>query len=115
MYDLIEINGESYAIRFGMNALRMYCQEQNVGLNQITELGNNMGLDEACCLILCGLRDGARKAKKSCDLTVDDIADALDTDIELLEKAMKLFGNSFNVQNSTKGNAKGAAKGSKKK
>ena len=38
MYDLIEINGESYAIRFGMNALRMYCQEQNVGLNQITEL-----------------------------------------------------------------------------
>ena len=86
---------------------------QNVSLNEISNLGNNMSLDEACALILCGLKDGARKAKKEINLTVDDIADALDDDMGLLEKCMELFTESFSPK--TKGNSKGGSKALKKK
>lgn len=95
--NVIEIDKKIVPIRFGMNALRLFCKDQNIKLNELSRLGNDIGLDEACSLILCGLKDGARKNKTSIDLTVDDIADALDEDFTILEKAMEIFANSFNT------------------
>ena len=113
MFEVIKIGDKTLPIRFGMNALRLYCKEQNVSLNEISKLGSNISLDEACCLILCGLKDGARKAKKEINFTIDDVADALDDDFSLLEKAMEIFAESFNTK--TEGNSKEAAKRLKKK
>ena len=113
MYELIEINGEARPLRFGMNALRLFCRDQKISLSEISTLGQDMSLDSACSLILCGLKDGARKAGKNCPLTVDDIADALDEDFSLLEKAMGIFSESFNTIN--EGNVQGPKCPKKKK
>ena len=111
--EIIEINKELYPIRFGMNALRMFCKEQKIPLTGLADLANEISLDEACMLILCGLRDGARKQNQVCKLSIEDIADALDDDMELITKAMGIFADSFNTKE--KGNEKEETKSLKKK
>ena len=59
MYEVVILNGKDYSIRFGMNALRMYCKQTNKSLNDLEKLGQDMGLDDACQLILAGLTDGS--------------------------------------------------------
>ena len=113
MYELIEIEGKQLPIRFGMNALRLFCKEANVGLNEFVALANNLDLDKACILILCGLQDGARKAGKECSYKVDDIADILDEDFSVLETAMGHLQNTFDTPAS--GNLKGGKAAPKKK
>ena len=105
MYELIEIEGKQMPIRFGMNALRLFCKQTNTGLNEFATLANNLDLDKACILILCGLQDGARKAGKECSYKVDDIADILDDDFSILETAMDYLRKSFDAPDS--GNSKG--------
>lgn len=111
--EILEINNTLYPIRFGMNALRMFCKEQKIPLTGLADLANDISLDEACMLILCGLRDGARKQGQICSLTIDDIADALDNDMDLITKAMTLFADSFNTKD--KGNENEETKSLKKK
>ena len=43
-----------------------------------------MSLDDACQLVLAGLKDGARVSGKECSLNVDDVADLLDDDFDAL-------------------------------
>lgn len=113
MYEFIDLNGKAYPIRFGMNALRIFCRETNTSLNDLSKLGQDMSIDDACQLMLAGFIDGARKAKVECSLTTEDIADALDEDFEILTKAMGIFSNSFNPENT--GNLQGSNKTPKKK
>jgi hypothetical protein len=112
MYEIVIINGKDYACRFGMNSLRLYCKETNINLTDLDKLGENMTLDDACYLIKAGLTDGARKAGKEFDLTVEDIADMLDEDMDALQKVMEVFTNQFTAK---AGGDEGNAPGSKKK
>ena len=113
MYELIEINKQQLPIRFGMNALRLFCKETKTSLNEFATLANDLDLDKACILILCGLKDGARKSGQPCALTVDDIADILDDDFGILETAMGYLRDSFDTPAS--GNSKGGKSTPKKK
>lgn len=113
MYEVIEINGNVYPIRFGMNALRRYTKKQGLSLDALSKLGQSISLDDACVLVYCGIEDGCRKSKQDFKLSVDDIADALDDDFTILEKAMKVFQESFNPKNT--GNGKGGQKATSKK
>jgi hypothetical protein len=113
MYELIEIEGKQLPIRFGMNALRLFCKETKTSLNEFASLANDLDLDKACVLILCGLKDGARKAGKECSYKVDDIADILDDDFGILETAMGYLRDSFDTPAS--GNSKGDKPVPKKK
>ena len=113
MYEFIELGGKQYPIRFGMNALRLFCKETKTSLAEFEKMVSNLGLDHACLLILCGLKDGARKAGQQCELVVEDIADFLDEDFSILEKAMEFLTESFNTK--FEGNVKGGKKKAPKK
>ena len=113
MYEFIELGGKQYPIRFGMNAIRLFCKETNTTLSQFDNITNDMSLDHACILVLCGLQDGARKAGQPCELVVEDIADFLDEDFNTLTKAMEILTESFNTKE--RGNLEGGKKKAPKK
>ena len=115
MFEVVILNKKDYSIRFGMNALRMYCKQTNKSLADLEKLGNDMSLDDACQLILAGLRDGARVAGKDFDLSVEDIADILDDDFEALQKCLNVFSEQFSAKYNTEGNEKREKKTPQKK
>ena len=113
MYELITINNKEIPIFFGMNALRLFCKATNKSLNDLSSLGSNMSLDDSCELIKAGLIDGHRKAGKDFKMTIEDIADLLDDDMDLLARAMDIFSSQFTTEG--KGNEKGNTLPRKKK
>ena len=116
MFEIVIINGTDYPVRFGMNALRLFCKETNRKLTDLDKLGQDLSLDDACFLIKAGLTDGARKAGKEFSLSVDDIADILDDDFDALQKVMDVFSEQFSAKESQKvGNEKGSKKKAPKK
>ena len=92
-YSFIEINENKYPIKFGFNALRKYSRISNTSLQDLDKLGVNMTLDNALTLIFCGIEDGYRAAKQKCELTIDDLADLIDTDFNVIGEAMKILTN----------------------
>tara|TARA_R100000963_G_C4626063_1_gene92283 strand:+ start:415 stop:789 length:375 start_codon:yes stop_codon:yes gene_type:complete len=114
MFEVVILNKKDYPIRFGMNALRIYCKQTNKSLTDLEKLGQDMSLDDACQLILAGLRDGARVAGKDFSLNVEDMADLLDDDFEALQKCLNVFSEQFSAKYNTEGNDKREKKTSKK-
>ena len=81
-YTFIEINKEKLPIKFGFNALRKYSSKTNTSLQDLDKLGVDMTLDGALNLIYCGIEDGHRAAKQEFKLTIDDLADLIDNDLD---------------------------------
>ena len=71
-----------------MNALRLYCKATDKTLNDLSKLGQGMTLEDSIQLIGAGLQDGHRKAGKEYKLTIEDIADFLDDDMNINESKM---------------------------
>ena len=90
-YTFIEINENKHPIKFGFNALRKYSKISNTNLQDLDKLGVNMTLDNALTLIYCGIEDGFRASKQECELTIDDLADLIDTDFGAIGKAMEIL------------------------
>lgn len=109
MYQLITINGKELPIRFGMNALRIFGKNTNTSLNDMQNLGADMKLDDSIHLIKAGLEDGHRKAGKPFSITVEDISDWMDDDMDLIVRAMDIFNAQYEVE------PVGKSKGGKKK
>ena len=114
MFEVVILNGKDYSIRYGMNALRMYCKQTNKSLTDLEKLGQDMSLDDACQLILAGLRDGARVAGKDFSLSVEDMADILDEDFDALQKCLNVFSEQFTAKYNKEVNEKREKKTSKK-
>ena len=114
MYEIVVINKNDYPVRFGMNSLRNYTKATNRSLQDLDKLGDGMSLDDACQLVLAGLKDGARVSGKECSLNVDDVADLLDDDFDALNRVLEVFANQFSAKFGTEGNEK-APKGAKQK
>lgn len=116
MYEIVILNGKDYPVRFGMNALRVFCKETGRNLQDLDKFGKDMSLDDACFLIKAGLQDGSRKAGTEFDLGVEEIADLLDDDFDALQKVLDVFSNQFAAKSGgTEGNAKGSKKKAPKK
>lgn len=115
MYELITINNKEIPIRFGMNSLRNFCKATNKSLNDLSNLGADMSLDDSVQLIKAGLDDGGRKAGVNSNFTIEDISDFLDDDMDLLARAMDIFSSQFNTEEKEKGNAKGTTLPKKKR
>ena len=114
MYEIVVINGKDYPVRFGMNSLRNFTKATGRSLQDLDKLGDGMSLDDACQLVLAGLKDGARVSGKECSLNVDDIADLLDDDFDALNRVLEVFASQFSAKFGTEGNEK-APKGAKQK
>jgi len=90
-YTFVKIAGKEYPIKFGMNALRKYGIRTNTSLSDLDKLGENMMLNSALTLILCGLEDGFRKAKQEFILSIDDLADLIDEDNDAIQRCMSIL------------------------
>ena len=110
MYEIVFINGKDYPVRFGMNALRMFCKDTDRALSDLDKLGESMSLDDACFLILNGIKDGSRVSGQECSLTVESVADLLDEDFEALNKVLEVFSAQFSAKLGNEGNVKAAKK-----
>jgi len=95
MIEFIEINSKRYPVRFGFNALREFTAITGITLNELPNMQENITLDHAIKLVWCGFKDGARKEKMPFGLSVDDVADFLDDDNSILEKAFTAFNHQF--------------------
>ena len=91
-YEIVRIGKYEYPIFFGFNALRKFCKITGVSLSKITQLGDDIGLDDALQLIAVGIEEGNRKSGKSRSLTVDELGDLLDEDMTILQRTMEVFG-----------------------
>lgn len=104
----VNINDKPHPVYFGFNALRIYCETANKTLKELDSIGQNMDLNDAVCLIWAGLKDGARKQKTEFTLTVDDLADEFDTDMDAVTRCLNVFAEFQSVQ--AGGNVKGRGK-----
>jgi hypothetical protein len=95
MVEYIETNKKRFPVRFGFNALREFSRATGMPLAALTSLQNDITLDQAITLVWCGFKDGARKEKMPFKMEVDDVADLLDEDATILEKAFDIFGRQF--------------------
>lgn len=85
-----------------MNALREFSKMTGTTLNELEQLGDNMTLDAAITLMYCGFKDGARKEKMPFRYSVDDVADWIDDDEQLIEKAFDIFADQFGSEEKKK-------------
>lgn len=110
MYEIIIINGNDYPVRFGMNSLRMFCKDTGRSLADLDSLGDGMSLDDACSLILNGIKDGSRVSGQECSLTIDEVADLLDEDFDAMNRVLNVFTEQFSSKFSDEKKPKGAVK-----
>ena len=90
-YTFVELGGNKYPIKFGFNALRKYSMKTGTTLNELNKLGVDMSLNDALILVHCGIEDGYRAAKQECKLSVDDLADAMDGDMDGIARCMEVL------------------------
>ena len=99
MYSELELGGQVYPIKFGINAVRLYCNKFDITLSKIGKFfaEENLTLDSVLYLALYGLKDGHRVAKVAgaFTLTVEDIADFMDEDPDLPQKVISTFTEQF--------------------
>ena len=97
----ITIDEQEYPVHFGYAALLKFEREFK---KSITKLDfNNIGVLESMQIVWCGFADGHRMAKKKGDLpkstkfemSIDDIADLVDTDNNLLTRLMEMFSTAL--------------------
>ena len=98
MYEFIKIDGKKHPIKFGFNALRNFSNLTGISLKEMETLGEEMTIDAAITLIWCGLKDGARASKETFIMTIEDVADAMDEDMTIIDRAMKVFINMMSKQ-----------------
>uniref|UniRef100_UPI00398185C1 hypothetical protein n=1 Tax=Salmonella sp. s60093 TaxID=3159721 RepID=UPI00398185C1 len=94
----IETNNKRFPVRFGFNALREFSRVTGMPLASLSNLQHDITLDQAITLVWCGLKDGARKDKMPFKMAVDDVADLMDDDATILEKAFEIFGRQFSPE-----------------
>lgn len=116
MYEVVILNGKDYPVRFGFNALRIFTEQTNKSIADLENLGGEISLSDAIYLVWAGIKDGARKSGRTelRDLSVEDVADLIDEDMETLQKVLDVFSKQFTAKTETEGKAKGAKKAPKK-
>jgi len=105
-YKMITIGKEDHPIKFGFNALRKYSKMTNTSLADLDKMGQEMTLDNALILMYCGIEDGYRAAKQEMKLSVDDLADSIDSDFNAIARCMEILGEMMGKVNEKKPNPK---------
>jgi len=85
-------------VKFGFAALMEFTDSMKMTMQDLESLGDNITLAQAVKLIWCGLKHGHRAEKIPYDLTVYDVADLLDSDVNVMEDVLKVFSDSFGEQ-----------------
>jgi len=101
MIDYIHIGGTRRPVKFGMNALRLFCKATGLKIGDLAKLGDDMSLDDAIQLAYYGLYDGARKEGQKFTDSIEDVADWLDEPGKF-EEVFDIYVSQFVNENPTK-------------
>lgn len=105
----VEISKKKYPVFFGFNALRIYCDITGKAIGELDNLSETLTLGDAVTLIWCGLKDGARKKEKEFNLTMDELSDEFDSDMEALTRCLEVFAKFQSKQGGDQGNVEAGA------
>lgn len=81
---------EKRPVKFGMNALRLFCKDVGVTLKGLGSLLTDIDLDSAIKLLYYGLKDGARVEGGTYTLTLEQTADLIE-DADKLQEVFDIF------------------------
>lgn len=92
----IEINGKSYPIKFGLEALHNFCAKNGLSVDDIQDMPKCLqgGLLRTVDLIFFGLQYGAKREKIEFDVTWEDVEAWLSDNPGLYRAALDTFGES---------------------
>tara|TARA_R100000773_G_scaffold42810_1_gene40447 strand:+ start:945 stop:1301 length:357 start_codon:yes stop_codon:yes gene_type:complete len=95
-YEILVIDGKDYPVRFGFNALREYSRITGATMQDLNKLANGQTtFNDAFALIYCGMKDGARKAKKEFKYSIADVTDLFDGNMDAIEEAFEILGRAM--------------------
>jgi len=101
-YEILEIGETKLPVRFGFNALRKYSMKTGTTMAELDKLGNGqITFNEAFTLIYCGIEDGHRAAKQSFTMSLDEITDLFDGNMDCMEKAFEILSRSISSGSET--------------
>tara|TARA_R100000655_G_scaffold24171_1_gene48546 strand:+ start:1966 stop:2310 length:345 start_codon:yes stop_codon:yes gene_type:complete len=107
-YDIFEINDNKFPVRFGFNSLRKFSLKTGATLNDLNKLSNGeMTFNDAFVLIYCGLEDGHRASKQKFRMSLDDVTDMFDGNMDKMQDIFSLLAKAMN--NDSKGGKKSPA------
>ena len=109
-FKFVEIAKNRYPMRFGMKALRKYGKKTNTSLSDLEKMGEDMCLENALQLILCGIEDGYRKAKQECKINIESLSDLIDEDYEAIARCMDVLSKQMGAKTEKKQKPKSAKK-----
>lgn len=105
-YTFVTISDKKIPIKFGFNSLRKYSARTKTSLNDFNKIADNMSLDQALQLILCGIEDGFRSAKQECEYDIDTLSDLIDEDHDAIAKCMEILADHMGSNKKSKGKVK---------
>ena len=87
----LDFGGEKRPVKYGMNALAIIARIEDIDLAEITEDGSGVNFTLLRTIVYAGLAEGARAEKKDFTLTIEDVGDYLDNDVDKTEEFVELM------------------------
>ena len=110
-YEILEIGEHKFPVRFGFNSLRKYSLMTGATMNDLNKLASGeLTFNDAFSLIYCGIEDGHRASKQPFKLSLDEVTDYFDGNMDCMEKAFEILGRAMNNEGEKKQKAKRAKK-----
>jgi hypothetical protein len=92
---IIKTKKGDFPIRYGWAALAKFGDSAGLTMDDVLQMDmKKMKVSDLLKFLLAGFEDGARKEGKECKIkSTDDVADLLDEDSSVVEKAMGAFSD----------------------
>ena len=95
-YEILEIGEHKLPVRFGFNALRKFSIKTGTTMNELNKLSSgSITFNDAFTLIYCGIEDGHRSAKQEFKMSLDDVTDMFDGNMDCMEKAFEILSRAM--------------------
>mgnify|MGYP003669788782 FL=1 len=95
----VKLTKGTMPLKYGWAALRDWTGLTNKTLQDLEGLGTSMTVEEVISLIWVGLKQGHRAEGKEFTLELEDVADLMDDNEDLMDLAMAEFGKSMSRPN----------------
>jgi len=89
--EYIEFGGEKRPVKYGFNALAIISKSGDLDMSVIDSDGSGVDFSLVRVIVYAGLLEGARAEKKEFTLTLEDVGDILDDDLDKSEEFVKLL------------------------
>lgn len=89
----IDFGGVKRPAKYGMNALSIIAKIEDIDLSNISVMGDGIDFSLMRTIVFAGLQEGARAEKKDFTLTLEDVGDFMDGEIDIAEEFVQLMSD----------------------